>query len=210
MTNFIPIFPLNIVVFPSEQLNLHIFEPRYKQLIQDCLSLQKPFGIPAVINQNMSTSGTLMKIVSVENEHPNGELDIKTTAESIFTILEVVHDIPDKLYKGAIVHYPENDSERHPKAMQQLYDTVVQFHQILGVEKKFKKNVADMLSYDVAHFVGLSLAEEFEFMNIWHEDQRIAYLMKHLGKTIPFVNEMQLLKERIHLNGHFRKLSIDD
>ncbi len=46
MTNFIPIFPLGIVVYPQEQLNLHVFEPRYKQLVKECLTEQKPFGIP--------------------------------------------------------------------------------------------------------------------------------------------------------------------
>ncbi|MFX7140708.1 LON peptidase substrate-binding domain-containing protein, partial [Acinetobacter baumannii] len=45
MINFIPIFPLSIVVFPGETLNLHIFEPRYRQLIQECFAEQKPFGI---------------------------------------------------------------------------------------------------------------------------------------------------------------------
>ena len=50
MTNFIPIFPLNIVLYPGETLNLHIFEPRYKELVKECFSNKKPFGIPAVIN----------------------------------------------------------------------------------------------------------------------------------------------------------------
>lgn len=53
MTNFIPIFPLGVVVYPDEQLNLHIFEPRYKQLIRDCIAENKPFGIPAVIEKKM-------------------------------------------------------------------------------------------------------------------------------------------------------------
>ena len=54
MTNFIPIFPLSIVVYPGEDLNLHIFEPRYKQLIAECIATKKPFGIPAVIGNNMN------------------------------------------------------------------------------------------------------------------------------------------------------------
>ena len=53
MTNFIPIFPLGIVVYPGEMLNLHIFEPRYKELIKDCHQQKKPFGIPAVFNNRV-------------------------------------------------------------------------------------------------------------------------------------------------------------
>ena len=62
MTNFIPIFPLGIVVYPGEQVNLHIFEPRYKQLINDCFVTKKPFGIPAVLDNNVSEMGTLVKV----------------------------------------------------------------------------------------------------------------------------------------------------
>ena len=65
MTNFIPIFPLSIVVFPGEQLNLHIFEPRYKQLIRECAEQQKPFGIPSVIENNVQELGTLVEIKEI-------------------------------------------------------------------------------------------------------------------------------------------------
>ncbi|MEO1628994.1 MAG: LON peptidase substrate-binding domain-containing protein, partial [Bacteroidota bacterium] len=45
-----PLFPLKLVVYPGEQLNLHIFEPRYKQLIRECEQNKVTFGIPAFIN----------------------------------------------------------------------------------------------------------------------------------------------------------------
>ena len=54
MTNFIPIFPLGLVVYPREPLHLHIFEPRYRQLINECLQSGKPFGIPVVIDKKIS------------------------------------------------------------------------------------------------------------------------------------------------------------
>ena len=65
MTNFIPIFPLSIVVFPGEEVNLHIFEPRYKQLIKECFSDVKPFGIPSIINNQTGELGTLVKVVEI-------------------------------------------------------------------------------------------------------------------------------------------------
>ena len=54
MTNFIPIFPLEIVVYPGEKLNLHIFEPKYKQLISECYKNKKPFGIPPVLKNKIA------------------------------------------------------------------------------------------------------------------------------------------------------------
>jgi Lon protease-like protein len=109
MTNFIPIFPLGIVVFPGEDLNLHIFEPRYKQLITDCFAEARPFGIPTVLKNGLSERGTLVEVKEIVEVYDDGKLDIKTKGVSIFRILEVVKSIPDKLYSGAIVNYPKNE-----------------------------------------------------------------------------------------------------
>ena len=65
MTNFIPIFPLGIVVYPGEHLNLHIFEPRYKQLINECHEQKKSFGIPTVIEKKIQDFGSLVQITEI-------------------------------------------------------------------------------------------------------------------------------------------------
>src|SRR5215217_8207245 len=101
MTNFIPIFPLGIVVYPGEDLNLHIFEPRYKQLINECHTEKKQFGIPSVIDNRMQDYGTLMNITEITTVHDNGEIDIKTQGNKVFRVHEVIKEIPDKLYREA-------------------------------------------------------------------------------------------------------------
>src|SRR4051812_32916205 len=106
MTNFIPIFPLSIVVYPGEHLNLHIFEPKYIQLINECYSEKKSFGIPAVIDKRLQDYGTVMKITEITNVMDNGEMDIRSEGNEVFRVLEVIREIPDKLYSGAIVNYP--------------------------------------------------------------------------------------------------------
>src|SRR6059058_1873737 len=108
MTNFIPIFPLGLVVYPGEHLNLHIFEPRYKQLIKECEAEKKPFGIPSIIDNQLQDFGTVVKITEITTVHDNGEMDIKTEGDKVFRVLEVIKEIPEKLYSGAIVNYPPN------------------------------------------------------------------------------------------------------
>jgi Lon protease-like protein len=77
MQKFIPIFPLNLVAFPGEVINLHIFEPRYQQLIRECCEEEKMFGIPVVENNRMLDYGTEMELVKIQKEYPNGEMDVK-------------------------------------------------------------------------------------------------------------------------------------
>lgn len=206
MTNFIPIFPLGIVVYPGEALNLHIFEPRYKQLITECKEQNKPFGIPSVINNQLQDFGTLVRIKEITKVHEGGEMDIKTEGEQVFRILEVIKEIPDKLYSGAIVNYPPNRQEGIDELMRKVVASVKELHRLLNVTKDFQKEESILGAYDVAHHVGLSLQEEYELLNLLDERQRQEYLKRHLAKIIPTVAQMELLKDKIKLNGHFRNL----
>lgn len=212
MTNFIPIFPLGIVVYPGESLNLHIFEPRYIQLINECAAGdKKPFGIPTVINNNLNEMGTLVEITEVTTKYDNGEMDIKTRGVKVFRTLEVIKQVPDKLYSGAIVNYPDNVEDAGKRAiMQKVVAGIRELHRLLKVQKEFKKPDDELTSYDIAHHAGLSLEEEYELLGLLKEVQRQEYLKRHLRKVLPVIAEMEQLKEKIKLNGHFKNLSSMD
>jgi Lon protease-like protein len=206
MTNFIPIFPLGIVVYPGEYLNLHIFEPRYKQLISECQEQKKPFGIPTVIDEKMQDFGSLVNIIEISKTHDNGEIDIKTKGEKVFRILEIIKHVPDKLYNGAIVNYPDTHEKGNTELMRKVMKGIRDLHKLLKVDKEFKKPDEEIKCYDVAHHIGLSLQEEYELLGLLDERQRQAYLKRHLAKVIPMVAVMEQLKEKIKLNGHFKNL----
>ena len=209
MTNFIPIFPLGIVVYPGEALNLHIFEPRYRQLIQDCDKSKKPFGIPSVINDKICEMGTLVEIVEITQVYDDGKMDIKTKGLEAFRMLEIIKELPDKLYSGAIVNYLEHDNKGNKLLMLRLIEKIREMHKLLKIEKEFKKQDNELCTYDVAHHAGLSLTEEYELLELPKELQRQEYLKRHLKKVVPMLNEMEHLKERVKLNGHFRDLPTD-
>lgn len=206
MTNFIPIFPLGIVVYPSEQLNLHIFEPRYKQLVKECVETKKPFGIIPVIDNKLSEIGTLINVKEITTIYDDGTMDIKTDGVQVFSILEVIKDLPEKLYSGAIVNYPENIENGNRALMQTIIIAIRQLHNLLKINKNFNNGDDALWSYDVAHHAGLSVTEEYELLQLMQELQRQEYLKRHLKKVIPVIAEMEILKERIQLNGHFKNL----
>ena len=206
MTNFIPIFPLGIVVYPGEHLNLHIFEPRYKQLISECNEQKKPFGIPTVLENKMQDFGSLVTIAEMSKLHENGEMDIKTKGEKVFRILEVIKSVPDKLYSGAIVNYPDTYEQGNIELMRKVMAGIRDLHKLLKVNKEFSRPDEEMRCYEVAHHIGLSLEEEYELLGLLDERQRQEYVKRHLTKVIPMVAGMEQLKEKIKLNGHFKNL----
>lgn len=207
MTNFIPIFPLNIVVYPGENLNLHIFEPRYKQLINECELTKKPFGVPVVLNNKVQEYGTLLEIVELSKVYESGEMDIKTIGVKVFRMLEQIKEIPEKLYSGAIVSYPENYDNGSSGLMQKVLNNLRQLHHLIKVEKTFPKPDAELKAFEVAHHVGFSLEEEYELLLLQDELHRQEFIKRHLLKAIPLAQGMEELKEKIKLNGHFKNLS---
>lgn len=208
MTNFIPVFPLGIVVYPGEMVNLHIFEPRYKQLVNECYAEGKPFGIPTVIDNKLNEMGTLVKITDMVQVYDNGEMDIRTQGIRVFRVLEMIKSVPDKLFSGAIVNYPENvEGPGKRELMQKVVNAIRELHRLLDITKDFHKPDNELATYDIAHHAGLSLEEEYELLGLMREEQRQEYLKRHLGKVLPVIAEMETLKERVKLNGHFKNLS---
>lgn len=206
MTNFIPLFPLGIVVYPGENLNLHIFEPKYKQLIQDCVSGKKPFGIPTVLKSGIGELGTMVEVIEIVQVYDDGQMDIRTRGLKVFKILELIKSVPDKLYSGAIVNYPENDERHKLLLLTKVLENLRELHSLLKVNKDFTKPDNKLVSYDLAHHAALSLEQEYELLGLLREDQRLEYLKRHIKSIIPVVNEMESLKERVKLNGHFKEL----
>lgn len=160
-----------------------------------------------MIEDRLQDYGSLVTIMEISKVHEDGELDIKTKGSKVFRILEVIKDVPDKLYSGAIVNYPETNEEGNIELMKKVMNSIRELHRLLRVDKDFKKKDEEVKAFDVAHHVGLSLEEEYEMLHLLQERQRQEYLKRHLTKVIPLVAEMEQLKEKIKLNGHFKNLS---
>ncbi len=94
MTDFLPLFPLQLVVFPGEKLNLHIFEPRYKQLIREVEQNGTTFGIPSYIDGKVMDVGTEIRLISVEKRYEDGQMDIRTEGMGLFRIIELYRVAP--------------------------------------------------------------------------------------------------------------------
>jgi Lon protease-like protein len=175
-------------------------------LITECSEQKKSFGIPTVLENKMQDFGSLATITEVSKVYDNGEIDIKTKGERVFRILEVIKDVPDKLYSGAIVNYPDTFEQGNIELMRKVMAGIRDLHRLLKVTKEFTKPDEEIRCYEVAHHIGLSLEEEYELLGLLDERQRQEYLKRHLTKVIPMVAGLEQLKEKIKLNGHFKNL----
>lgn len=204
MESFLPFFPLNLVAYPTENLNLHIFEPRYRQLINECLEEQKTFGIPAFINNKLPGYGTEMQIISLSKNYEDGRMDIKTKGLKVFRMLNFQNPVPNKLYAGGRIAYVE-DTDTPDGVISELLLQLDRLHHILQTKVDFDTQLQPF-SYQIGHKVGFSQEEEYHLLTIDSETERQRYILRHLNKVVPVMSEMERTKERIKLNGHFKNL----
>lgn len=199
---YLPLFPLNIVVFPGERFNLHIFEPRYKELIKDCLQGNLKFGIPAYINNELAY-GTEISLISIEKTYPDGKMDIKTQGNRVFKVQRFDNPMPGKLYAGGEIVFLNQDEEIEQKLQEELIELVKSLFSTLNIVHSVEV-APDLTSWDVAHKVGLAQEQEYALLQITSENTRIKFLIDHLIQAIPVIREMERSKSLIQMNGHFK------
>ncbi len=207
MSHFLPLFPLNLVAFPEEKLNLHIFEPRYKQLVNDSWQKDKRFGIPAYVT-NRIEYGTEMEILKIHKKYADGRMDIKTVARKIFKVEEYVNPWPDKQYAGGEVNFLEQVWDSSSSKFE-LLDLLDQLYGKLDIGKEVNYNMETPV-FQLAHKVGLTKVQEYKLMQITTESRRIDFMVSHLKKLIPKLSKAEQIRDRIRMNGHFRQMDSPD
>ncbi|MDX2002215.1 MAG: LON peptidase substrate-binding domain-containing protein [Chitinophagales bacterium] len=206
MEDLLPIFPLSLVVFPGEKLNLHVFETRYKQLVNEALANTTNFGIPCFLNGKLCPRGTEVEIQAVERVYSKGEMDISTVGLRRFSIVEVHKQVPDKLYSVAKVRWMEDKENGDNYLRDEILGMLRELHQTLRISKEKLDDVESFSCYKIAHYIGFNLEQEYELMGLDSERERQFMILHHLKQILPVVQETERLKERIRANGHFKNL----
>jgi ATP-dependent Lon protease len=202
----LPLFPLNLVVFPGEKLNLHIFEPRYRQLVRECTEHGITFGIPPFLDNALSEIGTEMRLLSIDKTYPGGEMDIRTQALRAFRINKFMREAPGKLYAAGQVEDLPQDDEADPALRALITTQVRQLYEALGLRKLLLELAPDYHIFDVAHHIGLNTEQEYQLLATTSEQERQHLVREHLEAILPVVLETERLKDRVRLNGHFKNL----
>ncbi len=200
----LPLFPLNLVVYPGEDLNLHIFEPRYRQLIGECLETGSRFGIPTFLDSTLPGFGCEMEIKELVRQYEDGRMDVRTHGLCVFRLLEFTNPLPDKLYAGGAVQRWPEPGEQLP-VMPELVELVQRLYSLLEMPLKASPDYAQPYSYQIAHLIGLPLQGEYEVLTILSESERQVFLLEHLLRALPLLEEMERSRSRVRMNGHFRE-----
>lgn len=204
--DILPLFPLKLVLFPTEKLKLHVFEPRYKQLIGECLEGDKTFGIPPYTESGVAEFGTETRVVRVFEQYESGESDILVEGVRTFRLHNFYKTAPDKLYPAGDVEFLENMPMDPPAADERLAQAFARFHELLKTGYKRDRFDVPNLSYQLGQEVGLPIEMKIGLLGIQSESDRQRLILEHLTRAIPLLEAGNETRKRVRGNGHFKKL----
>jgi Lon protease-like protein len=198
----LPLFPLQSVFFPGETVPLHIFEERYKQLINDCRQEAVTFGIPVYIDKTIAY-GTEVQLVEVVNTYESGEMDVVCVARQVFKILSFENQMEGKLYAGGDVEFLDAKNDADEALRKEVLEKLEVLYDLMDVP--FTKIPPKQFnSYSLAHKMGLSFEQEYQLLQISSEIDRLNFIKSHLESTTNVLQEINRTKTIIEMNGHFK------
>lgn len=195
----LPLFPLEIVVFPGAPLPLHIFEPRYKEMIGECLAQDRPFGMVRAKENALSAIGCSASIVTVIKKYEDGRLDIAAEGERRFEIIQVNQE---RAFLQAEVTFFDDEPSTVSKS---AADTVAELHEqlfaVLGQAVEIERD-ADFLSFHLAQDLPVDLDFKQTLLEMKSEAERIETLTEYYRATIPKIEMSLRARQRASGNGH--------
>lgn len=202
----ISVFPLPLVIIQGEEVRLHIFESRYKNLVRHCVSERSSFVIPMVFEGQLQYSGAEVEVEKVIREYPGGEMDIICRAIARVRVQEYYESASANIASTALITIADFLPDEDKELSLRLQDLLLEFYSIAGIQAPFEAgNFAGI--HEVYHKCGLSTRQEMDLADLGSTRKRQYYLIEHLKRTIPVLQEVENMKSKIRMNGHFKKLS---
>ncbi|MFB6272277.1 MAG: LON peptidase substrate-binding domain-containing protein [Salinibacter sp.] len=199
----LPLFPLSLVLYPREQLALHIFEERYKELTAYCLEHDVPFGIVRAEEESWAEVGTMARIDEVVKKYEDGRMDIVVHGEERFRI-EAVHE-RFSYYTADVTLIEDEETTVDLDLKERVITQHMKLLELAGrtVRPDLYKNV-DRLSFVLAQNGALETAQKQDVLESTIENERIRYLIRHFQSIIPRIEDKEGVRRRIRSNGHFK------
>jgi uncharacterized protein len=189
----IPMFPLTLLPLPGELVPLHIFEPRYRQLLTDTESTDVSFGIYCNHDLNKKKLGALMKLESVIKRYPTGESDIVVRCIDIFSMDKLLRTYKEKMYPGGEVHLQQINLQQMPGV--ELYELFLIYQNRRNITKHF----TSFSTYQIAQELNLDLFERYKLLTSAN-DKRELFLVTQLKFQLHVLLQEEKSKDVFHLN----------
>lgn len=191
-------FPLNIILLPSEEVPLRIFEPKYKQLIDESMDSSLPFGIPYLLKDGeIDVIGSEVEIVKLVGRNANDDMVILIRGKSLYQTIDYFPTLPNKLYGGTV-------------SVPLSTDFITTNPEIVVKVKKLKLNISKELGtfvrgngvnlLDIARTLMLNSEEKHKLLSLPSKAAREQFIVNQLEFVDMIRNQEAKLEQNFQLN----------
>jgi len=197
----VPLFPLDIVLFPGTLLPLHIFEPRYKEMIGECLLNQSEFGIVRAQREGLAVVGCMASIVQVLRRYDDGRMDILCRGHNRFEIEQLDNT---RTFLQAEVDFFDDDG---PMSTRQSRQDCLALHfevlELAGAEDMpMHVNLDAAISFQLAWALPSDLGFKQQLLAIRSDAERTERLSDFYHSILPKLRIGAGASRTAHSNGH--------
>jgi len=198
----IPLFPLNVVLLPGVELPLHIFEPRYRQMVKDCLKEKSEFGMLLALDKGVARVGCTAEIVQVTKRYDDGRMDILTAGRAPFRVVELFTE--DPLLEGHVDYLEDREAPGNPRIQRELVELFEACHTLIfdDYPKNLDGAASEALSYLVAAALPMDLLWKQQILELRSEADRQERLVAYLREWAPHLQKKEVMRQRAGGNGH--------
>lgn len=196
----LPLFPLNVVLLPGSPLPLHIFEPRYKEMIGECRAQNAPFGVVRALKEGVADVGCTAEIISVTKEYPDGKLDLIAAGRERFEILEVNEE--RSFLRAEVLIVPDDPAVPAEQDTARAIQLHLQILSLAGAVQDLSGADKNALSFYLAGSLPLDLDFKQILLVMRSEAERIKAVADYFEKILPNLNRAARARDKAGGNGH--------
>jgi len=196
----LPLFPLDVVLFPGTPLPLHIFEPRYNEMIGECLASRSPFGVVRALEKGIAEIGCTAEIVAVTKKYSDGRLDLVAEGRERFEVLEVNQG--RSFLRAEIIRISDEPGTATQKDVARAIELHREILSLAGATQDLADTDRDTLSFHLAGSLPLDLDFKQKLLATRSEAERVQALASHLETILPALRRAARAREKSGGNGH--------
>jgi Lon protease-like protein len=197
----LPLFPLNVVLLPGADLPLHIFEPRYRQMVRDCLDAKSQFGLLLALPNGIAGTGCTAEILEVTGRYEDGRCDILTVGREPFRVIELFTEEP--LMRGAVDFLEDRAAPLNSRVSSELIELYETCHTLVfdDYPRDIDGAAEIELSYRIAAKLPMDLLWKQRVLELRSEAERQERLVAYLREWAPHLQKSDTLRARAAGNG---------
>jgi Lon protease-like protein len=201
LSSLLPLFPLDVVLLPGMPFPLHIFEPRYQEMVSDCLVRKEVFGVVRMKEEGVANVGCTAEITKVVKKYDDGRMDILTQGRRRFEILEV--DKARSYLRAEVIYLEDEPGRASAEEIERVGRLHAEIMELAGAEAEGAASIDQtLLSFYLAGSLPLDLDFKQSLLAMTSEPERIQAVIACFETILPSLRRSVQVRKKASGNGH--------